>query len=320
MKRYDLRHLQDDFYDRMVELINSDLKVAEVGIFLFEVGDFSSIQKSADVIKEQGHDLMNSLKFNEVDWTIVVKKIDEETKRARQEAIAAAQKAAEEKAAEEEAAAKEAAEKAAKEKEEAEKAAVEAAAKKEAEEKAIKEEEEAAAKAVAEQEAAEKAAAEKEVAEKEVAEKAAREKEEAAAKHIETGKVKEVTEMDAAAAEEITEMIEAEEAIEEGEPDKIKEVEDLDITENEALADMAEEEEAIEEAKAKKKAPVKKTPARKPAPKSKAKPIRSQRWKNALVDVAVDDVTAGISPAAMDVEYPVCGSRCNTLPSDVSQI
>ena len=84
MKRYDLRHLKDNFYDRMVELINTDLKVAEVGIFLFEIGDFSSIQKSADVIKEQGHDLMNSLKFNEVDWTIVVKRVDDVTREARQ--------------------------------------------------------------------------------------------------------------------------------------------------------------------------------------------------------------------------------------------
>ena len=74
MKRYDLRHLHDDFYDRMVELIEKDLKPAEVGIFLFEIGDFSPIQKSADVVKEHGHELMNSLKFNEVDWTIVVKK------------------------------------------------------------------------------------------------------------------------------------------------------------------------------------------------------------------------------------------------------
>lgn len=78
MKRYDLRHLKDEFYDRMVELIDKGLKVGEVGIFLFEVGDFSAIQKSADVIKENGHELMNSLKFNEVDWTIVVKKSSSE--------------------------------------------------------------------------------------------------------------------------------------------------------------------------------------------------------------------------------------------------
>ena len=78
MKRYDLRHLKDEFYDRMVELIDKGLQVGEVGIFLFEVGDFSAIQKSADVIKENGHELMNSLKFNEVDCTIVVKKSSSE--------------------------------------------------------------------------------------------------------------------------------------------------------------------------------------------------------------------------------------------------
>lgn len=100
MKRYDLRHLGDDFYDRMVELIDQGLKVDEVGIFLFEVGDFSSIQKSADVIKETGHDLLNSLKFNEVDWTVVVKKVSEETRKERAEAFAIAKKEAEEKAVE----------------------------------------------------------------------------------------------------------------------------------------------------------------------------------------------------------------------------
>ncbi len=101
MKRYDLRHLHDDFYDRMVELIDKGLAIDEVGIFLFEVGDFSSIQKSADVIKEIGHDLMNSLKFNEVDWTVVVKKVSEETKAERLVVLEAAKKEAEEKAAEE---------------------------------------------------------------------------------------------------------------------------------------------------------------------------------------------------------------------------
>ena len=78
MQRYDLRHLHDDFYGRMGELIEGRLKDGEVGIFLFEVGDFSSIQKSADFVREMGHDLMNSLKFNEVDWTLVVKKVSKE--------------------------------------------------------------------------------------------------------------------------------------------------------------------------------------------------------------------------------------------------
>ena len=95
MKRYDLRHLKDDFYDRMVELIDKGIRVGEVGIFLFEVGDFSSIQKSADVVRATGHDLMNSLKFNEVDWTVVVKKVDNATKAARAEKIEAARIAAE---------------------------------------------------------------------------------------------------------------------------------------------------------------------------------------------------------------------------------
>lgn len=131
MKRYDLRHLKDNFYERMVELINDGIKVDEVGIFLFEVGDFSSIQKSADVIRETGHELMNSLKFNEVDWTVVVKKLSEETRieRAKAEVIAKAEAEAAAIEAEKIAAEKEA-EKA---KKIAEKAAKEATEKEEAE-------------------------------------------------------------------------------------------------------------------------------------------------------------------------------------------
>jgi NADH-quinone oxidoreductase subunit E len=74
MQRFDLRHLKDNFYDKMVENMNFHVARDEVAIFLFEIGDFSSVQKSADLIKEKGYTLMNSLKFNEVDWTIVVKK------------------------------------------------------------------------------------------------------------------------------------------------------------------------------------------------------------------------------------------------------
>ncbi len=160
MKRYDLRHLKDDFYDRMAELIDQGLNVGEVGIFLFEVGDFSHIQKSADFVRELGHDLMNSLKFNEVDWTIVVKKVDEDIRKERAEKIEAARIAAEKEAeeariaaeakAKEEAEAKAKAEAEAKAKEEAEKAAAEAKAKEEAEAKAKAEKEAAEAKAKAE--------------------------------------------------------------------------------------------------------------------------------------------------------------------------
>lgn len=73
MKRYDLRHLKGAFYDRMGEIMKEETSTQEVLIFLFEIGDFTPIQKSADLVKAQGYELMNSLKFNEADWTIVVK-------------------------------------------------------------------------------------------------------------------------------------------------------------------------------------------------------------------------------------------------------
>jgi NADH-quinone oxidoreductase subunit E len=74
MKRYDLRHLKDDFEPRMKEILGETHKANETLIFLFEIGDFTPIQRSADLVKECGYELYNSLKFNEVDWTIVVKK------------------------------------------------------------------------------------------------------------------------------------------------------------------------------------------------------------------------------------------------------
>ncbi|MCP4970327.1 MAG: hypothetical protein GY932_07030 [Arcobacter sp.] len=80
MKRYDLRPLKDNFYNRMLELMEIDIKDGENAIFLFEIGDFSCVQKSSDVIYEAGYTMMNSIKFNEVDWTIVVKKIKPEPK------------------------------------------------------------------------------------------------------------------------------------------------------------------------------------------------------------------------------------------------
>ena len=74
MERYDLRKYKDNFYDRMTEVIEKEAKSGEVIIFLFEVGDFTSVQKSSDLMKELGQDVMNSIKFNEVDWTLVVKR------------------------------------------------------------------------------------------------------------------------------------------------------------------------------------------------------------------------------------------------------
>jgi len=74
MKRYDLRKLGNDFEPRMREILDEKHKENETLIFLFEIGDFTPIQRSADLVKECGYELYNSLKFNEVDWTIVVKK------------------------------------------------------------------------------------------------------------------------------------------------------------------------------------------------------------------------------------------------------
>ena len=78
MKRFDLRHLHRDFLGRMEELINEDILENEVGIFLFEVGDFTPVHEAHDLIKRMGHDLLNSLKFAEPDWTIVVRKLSKE--------------------------------------------------------------------------------------------------------------------------------------------------------------------------------------------------------------------------------------------------
>lgn len=73
MKRYDLRRLKGKFLNRMGEIIKNAGK-GEVMIFLFEIGDFSGIQKSADLVEGLNSTLLNSLRFNQVDWTIVVKK------------------------------------------------------------------------------------------------------------------------------------------------------------------------------------------------------------------------------------------------------
>lgn len=74
MERYDLREYKDNFYDRMLEILDKETEPSKVAIFMFEIGDFTPIQKSADLVKEAGHELMNSIKFNEVDWTLVVKR------------------------------------------------------------------------------------------------------------------------------------------------------------------------------------------------------------------------------------------------------
>ncbi len=79
MKRYDLRDHGANFIPRLVELMNSEIEPDENGIFLFEIGDFSSVQDVADAVKENNWTLMNSIKFNEVDWTVVIKKTKDQS-------------------------------------------------------------------------------------------------------------------------------------------------------------------------------------------------------------------------------------------------
>jgi len=58
----------------MVEVMDKEAKPGEIIIFMFEMGDFTPVEKSMEAMKEQGHELLNSIKFNEVDWTLVVKR------------------------------------------------------------------------------------------------------------------------------------------------------------------------------------------------------------------------------------------------------
>lgn len=78
MKRFDLRHLKNDFYTRMLELMDKQISEGETAIIIFEIGDFENVQKSADIVYESGYTLMNSIKYTEVDWTLVIKKVKPE--------------------------------------------------------------------------------------------------------------------------------------------------------------------------------------------------------------------------------------------------
>jgi NADH-quinone oxidoreductase subunit F len=72
MKRYDLRHLKERFANRMFELTDDAAK-GEVSIFIFETTEDESLKTIIKSLNRKGHEVMNSLRFNEVDWTIVVK-------------------------------------------------------------------------------------------------------------------------------------------------------------------------------------------------------------------------------------------------------
>ncbi|MCR2054108.1 NADH-ubiquinone oxidoreductase subunit E family protein [Campylobacter helveticus] len=73
MRRVDLRKSKDLFED--LALLLQEAKQGEVLVVLFEIGDFSPVERSFAFVKEQNCELLNSLKFNEVDWSIVIKKV-----------------------------------------------------------------------------------------------------------------------------------------------------------------------------------------------------------------------------------------------------
>lgn len=72
MKRIDLRKSKDLFLDLKSHIDNA--KANEVLVVLFEIGDFSNVEKSYEFVYNNKCKLMNSLKFNQSDWTIVIKK------------------------------------------------------------------------------------------------------------------------------------------------------------------------------------------------------------------------------------------------------
>ena len=43
-------------------------------IFLFEIGDFSGVTKAVNLASNLNCEVMNSLKFNQVDWVLTIKK------------------------------------------------------------------------------------------------------------------------------------------------------------------------------------------------------------------------------------------------------
>lgn len=72
MKRYDLRHLKKDFKKRLFEIIDLTKK-GEALIFLFEIIDEDTLQELLRDVENNKGEVLNSIKFNEVDWTLVLR-------------------------------------------------------------------------------------------------------------------------------------------------------------------------------------------------------------------------------------------------------
>lgn len=102
MRRIDLRYLKGEMYGKLGEYLDN-LEDNETMIFMFEIGDFSPVEKTASMVLSRGLKLVNSIRFNEVDWTLVVKKdLDtlkewEEKQRQQRDKESKAEKTAEDK-------------------------------------------------------------------------------------------------------------------------------------------------------------------------------------------------------------------------------
>ncbi|BCX78753.1 NADH-ubiquinone oxidoreductase subunit E family protein [Campylobacter sp. 19-13652] len=77
MRRVDLRGFGSDFLGKLDEYMNEAV-AGEVVIFIFEIGDFSPVENAIAHANDRGYELMNSLKFNQTDWTLVLKKASDE--------------------------------------------------------------------------------------------------------------------------------------------------------------------------------------------------------------------------------------------------
>ena len=74
MRRVDLRHLKDRLLSALGETARN-AQNGEVIVFLFEIGDFSGVKNAINLAYNLNCEVMNSLKFNQTDWTLIIKKV-----------------------------------------------------------------------------------------------------------------------------------------------------------------------------------------------------------------------------------------------------
>ena len=74
MRRVDLRHLKSQFLSALGQQIKAS-EPGEVVIFLFEIGDYSGVTKAVNLTYNLNCEVMNSLKFSQTDWTLIIKEV-----------------------------------------------------------------------------------------------------------------------------------------------------------------------------------------------------------------------------------------------------